>query len=73
MVGERAGAPVFAPHPGNQGSDDAMPFGADPVGVAGAGLETARTRQHDVLIVDTAGRLGVDAELMQQASEIATP
>jgi signal recognition particle subunit SRP54 len=70
VVGERAGVPVFAPHPGNQGSDDAMPFGADPVGVARAGLETARTRQHDVLIVDTAGRLGVDAELMQQASDI---
>ena len=27
-------------------------------------------KQHDVLIVDTAGRLGVDAELMQQASDI---
>lgn len=70
VVGERAGVPVYAPHPGNQGSDDYLPAGADPVAVARQGLETARTRQHDVLIVDTAGRLGVDAELMQQASDI---
>jgi len=70
VVGERAGVPVFAPHPGNQGADDVMPLGADPVAVARAGLEAARTRQHDVLIVDTAGRLGVDAELMRQAADI---
>ena len=70
VVGERAGVPVFAPHPGNQGSEDLLPFGADPVAVAREGLATARTKLHDVLIVDTAGRLGVDAELMQQASDI---
>jgi len=70
VVGERAGVPVFAPHPGNQGADDVLPADADPVAVARAGLETARARQHDVLIVDTAGRLGVDAELMQQAADI---
>jgi signal recognition particle subunit SRP54 len=70
VVGERAGVPVYAPHPGNQGSDDVLPAGADPVAVARSGLETARQRQHDVLIVDTAGRLGVDAELMSQASDI---
>ncbi len=70
VVGERAGVPVYAPHPGNQGSDDVLPAGADPVAVARSGLETARQRQHDVLIVDTAGRLGVDAELMAQASDI---
>src|SRR5690606_1363597 len=33
-------------------------------------LATARAKQHDVLIVDTAGRLGVDAEMMQQAADI---
>ena len=70
VVGERAGVPVFAPHPGNQGSDDVLPLGADPVAVAREGLATAKAKQHDVLIVDTAGRLGVDAELMQQASDI---
>src|SRR5665647_1899363 len=55
---------------GNQGSDDALVASADPVGVAREGLATARARQHDVLIVDTAGRLGLDAELMTQASDI---
>ena len=70
VVGERAGVPVFAPHPGNQGSELDVVSGADPVAVAREGLATAQARQHDVLIVDTAGRLGVDAELMQQASDI---
>ena len=70
VVGERAGVPVFAPHPGNQGSELDAVAGADPVAVAREGLATAQARQHDVLIVDTAGRLGVDAELMQQASDI---
>ncbi|SFK34656.1 signal recognition particle protein [Cellulomonas sp. KH9] len=70
VVGERAGVPVLAPHPGNQGADDVLPAGADPVAVARAGLETARQKQHDVVIVDTAGRLGVDAELMAQAADI---
>jgi signal recognition particle subunit SRP54 len=71
-VGERAGVPVFAPHPGTQESADGAleaPPG-DPVAVAREGLQTARTRQHDVLIVDTAGRLGVDADMMQQAADI---
>ncbi|WP_158373092.1 signal recognition particle protein [Cellulosimicrobium cellulans] len=70
VVGERAGVPVFAPHPGNQGSELDVVAGADPVAVAREGLATARARQHDVLIVDTAGRLGVDAELMRQAADI---
>ncbi|QTE30544.1 signal recognition particle protein [Pengzhenrongella sicca] len=71
IVGERAGVPVFAPHPGAQGSagTDQVDTG-DPVAVAREGLAVARTRQHDVVIVDTAGRLGVDAELMRQAANI---
>jgi signal recognition particle subunit SRP54 len=72
VVGERAGVPVFAPHPGVQeteGGTLVAPPG-DPVAVARAGLAAARERQHDVLIVDTAGRLGVDAEMMQQAADI---
>ncbi|MGP7960727.1 signal recognition particle protein [Sanguibacter sp. A247] len=68
VVGERAGAPVYAPHPGVAGEDE-VPTG-DPVAVARAGVETARSRQHDVVIIDTAGRLGVDAELMTQARDI---
>lgn len=62
IVGERAGVPVFAPEPGNGVGD--------PVQVARDGVERARTQQHDVVIVDTAGRLGVDEEMMQQARDI---
>jgi signal recognition particle subunit SRP54 len=60
--GERVGVPVFAPEPGNGVGD--------PVAVARASVEEARRTLHDVVIVDTAGRLGVDAEMMQQASDI---
>lgn len=66
--GERAGVPVYAPHPGVS-SEHEDPTG-DPVQVATTGLDEAKNRQHDVVIIDTAGRLGVDQELMQQASDI---
>ncbi|MDN5558798.1 MAG: signal recognition particle protein [Ruaniaceae bacterium] len=62
IVGERAGVPVWAPEPGNGVGD--------PVAVARSGLENAKVRQHDVVIVDTAGRLGVDADMMDQAIRI---
>lgn len=71
IVGERAGVPVYAPHPGNQGEGATPGLSAgDPVAIARAGYETAKARQHDTVIVDTAGRLGVDAELMEQAADI---
>jgi signal recognition particle subunit SRP54 len=60
--GERAGVPVYAPEPGNGVGD--------PVEVARTSLDEARRTLHDVVIVDTAGRLGVDAEMMQQAADI---
>ncbi len=60
--GERAGVPVYAPEPGNGVGD--------PVEVARSSIEEARRKLYDVVIVDTAGRLGVDAELMQQAADI---
>ncbi|WP_430592655.1 signal recognition particle protein [Humidisolicoccus flavus] len=62
VVGEQAGVPVYAPQPGNGVGD--------PVRVAKDAVAFARQRQHDVVIIDTAGRLGVDAELMKQASNI---
>ncbi|WP_040165228.1 signal recognition particle protein [Microbacterium gorillae] len=62
VVAERAGAAIYAPEPGNGVGD--------PVRVARDGVEHARRQQHDVVIVDTAGRLGIDAELMKQASDI---
>jgi signal recognition particle subunit SRP54 len=77
VVGERAGVPVFAPERGNMGGHDAVldsgegtrSFG-DPVSVSRMGIEHARAKQYDVVIVDTAGRLAVDANLMQQAGDI---
>ncbi len=60
--GERAGVTVFAPEPGNGTGD--------PVAVARRSIEEARRTLHDVVIVDTAGRLGIDEELMKQASDI---
>jgi len=62
VVAERAGATIFAPEPGNGVGD--------PVRVSRDGVEHARRHQHDVVIIDTAGRLGVDAELMKQAADI---
>ncbi|MFM9876706.1 MAG: signal recognition particle protein [Rhodoglobus sp.] len=62
VVGEQAGVPVFAPEPGNGKGD--------PVRVAKDAIKHATTKQYDVVIVDTAGRLGVDAELMKQAANI---
>ncbi len=66
VVGERADIPVFAPHPG--ASAESGP--GDPVAVASAGLAEARNKLFDVVIVDTAGRLGIDDELMAQAAAI---
>ncbi|MCZ4498155.1 MAG: ffh [Marmoricola sp.] len=65
--GERAGVTVFAPEAGNAGGVD---HGGDPIAVARAGVEEARRTLHDVVIIDTAGRLGIDEELMRQAAGI---
>ena len=77
VVGERAGVPVFAPERGNVfGHDVVTETGegtrshGDPVAVSRAGIEQARRAQHDVVIVDTAGRLAIDTDLMQQAADI---
>jgi signal recognition particle subunit SRP54 len=43
----------------------------DPVSVAAAGLEEAKRLGRDVLIVDTAGRLTVDEDLMDEIRHIA--
>ena len=62
VVGDQAGVPVYAPEPGNGVGD--------PVRVAKDGVKEAERKQYDTVIVDTAGRLGIDAELMTQASNI---
>ncbi|MEW2502243.1 signal recognition particle protein [Amycolatopsis sp. CA-161197] len=62
VVGERAGVVTFAPEPGNGVGD--------PVDVARRAIAEAKHAQHDIVVVDTAGRLGVDEELMKQAADI---
>ncbi|MBM4217647.1 MAG: signal recognition particle protein [Gammaproteobacteria bacterium] len=44
--------------------------GGDPIAIAESALEAARRGVYDVLIVDTAGRLHVDAELMDEVRAI---
>jgi signal recognition particle subunit SRP54 len=62
VVGRQAGVTVFAPEPGNGVGD--------PVAVSRAGVAEAESKLFDIVIVDTAGRLGVDAEMMAQAAAI---
>jgi len=58
-LGQQIGVPVFS-EPGN------------PVDTARRGLEEAKRLGKDVLIVDTAGRLAIDEEMMQQVADIST-
>lgn len=58
-LGSQIGVPVFA-IPGEQ----------DPIKVAKAALAEAKKNGNDLLIVDTAGRLHIDDDLMQQLERI---
>ena len=62
VLAESINVPIFAPEPGNGVGD--------PVRVSRDAVAYAREKLYNVVIVDTAGRLGVDAELMKQASDI---
>ncbi|HEX4655319.1 MAG TPA: signal recognition particle protein [Mycobacteriales bacterium] len=62
VVGQQAGVDVWAPYVGNGVGD--------PVEAARSGVEHARRMGHDVVVVDTAGRLGIDADMMAQAVAI---
>jgi signal recognition particle subunit SRP54 len=62
VLGGRAGVEVYAPQPGNGIGN--------PVQVAKDSIEYAKRAAKDIVIVDTAGRLGIDAEMMQQARDI---
>ena len=75
VVGERAGVPVYAPEKGVQsdGGDAVTIPGlttGDPVKVARDSIALAKQKLYDTVIIDTAGRLGVDEELMKQARDI---
>jgi signal recognition particle subunit SRP54 len=58
-VGQQAGATVY-----EQGTN------RDPVDIAEWALGRAKAEGHDVLIIDTSGRLHVDQELMKELAEI---
>jgi signal recognition particle subunit SRP54 len=62
IVAEQAGVASYAPEPGNGVGD--------PVQVARDSIDFARRAQHDMVVIDTAGRLGVDADMMAQAEAI---
>jgi signal recognition particle subunit SRP54 len=57
-LGNQVGVPVFSEP-------------TDPVAVAKAALDEARRGGRDVVILDTAGRLAIDAELMEQVRQIS--
>lgn len=60
QVGAGVGVPVLAPEPGEE-----------VLALAGRALKASRDRGHDVLIVDTAGRLHVDDALMDELEALA--
>jgi len=62
VVAGNAGVAIYAPEPGNGKGN--------PVKVAKDSIKYATDKLYDVVIIDTAGRLGVDAELMKEAAEI---
>jgi signal recognition particle subunit SRP54 len=59
VLGAQIGVPVFT-----------VPGETDPVKVAKEALALAKKNGHDVLIVDTAGRLHIDDELMKQLERV---
>jgi len=62
VVGDSVKVPVFAPEPGN-GIGDA-------VDVARQSVKFAKDKLHNFVIIDTAGRTGVDEQLMQQINDV---
>jgi len=61
VVGESAGVPVFS-----MGTD------TDPVDIASAALEHAKSHGNDIVVLDTAGRLHIDSELMDELKNITS-
>ena len=67
-LGERIHVPVYSqPGPSGPGSGER----GDPVATARAGVEEARRLGRDICIIDTAGRLAIDTEMMDQVGRIS--
>jgi signal recognition particle subunit SRP54 len=62
VIANGIGIPIYAPQPGNGVGD--------PVEVAKEGVALAKAKFHNIVIIDTAGRLGVDEEMMAQIRSI---
>jgi signal recognition particle subunit SRP54 len=58
-VSEQAGADFFASTPDQK-----------PIDIARAAVQWAKTHYHDVLLVDTAGRLGIDEAMMKEIAAL---
>ncbi len=59
VLGEQINVPVYT-EDGNK----------DPVKIAKTGIKQAKSKGHDVVIIDTAGRLAIDEEMMNEISSI---
>jgi signal recognition particle subunit SRP54 len=59
ILAGQTGADFFPVHPGQQ-----------PKEIANAALDFARRHHHDVMIMDTAGRLAIDEAMMQEISDL---
>jgi signal recognition particle subunit SRP54 len=59
ILAGQTGADFFPVHPGQQ-----------PKEIANAALDFARRHHHDVMIMDTAGRLAIDEAMMQEIREL---
>lgn len=59
VLGEQIGVPVYTEE-GNM----------DPVKIAKAAIQEAKTKGYDVVIIDTAGRLAIDEQMMNEISAI---
>jgi signal recognition particle subunit SRP54 len=70
VVGEQVGVPVYA-EPSRAAAHGQVPKGAS-TAVARAAVQQAKTTGRDVVILDTAGRLAIDEELMEELRDINT-
>ena len=59
VLGEQIGVPVYTEE-GNQ----------DPVSIAKSGIKEANKKGHDLVLIDTAGRLAVDEAMMKEIAAI---
>ncbi len=59
ILGEQIGVEVFS-----------VPESVDPVGIARQAVEEAKSRNRNVVIVDTAGRLAIDEVMMNEVANI---